>query len=656
MIRFLQNKDSRIIKAVFVVIIAAISVGMVVYLIPGLTGLGAPSADAYATIYPHWYSRLFSSGATVTQQRVTDLARQQLQRRNPQYAENPMIVHLFEQQVGQQLVQQQVLLAEAQKLGVRASDDDVIHFLHQGQFGEYLFPNGQYIGSDRYAAFVASQFNLSVAQFEQEVKEDIVIRRLESLITSGVSVGSQEVREAYRKGNLKIKFDYAVISSDDLRKTINPSDGDLDSFFKKNMARYATAVPEQRKITYFAFTPNELPGGSPQPNHQEIEQYFAAHQADYSVPEQARARHILVKAGTDAKSDAAAKAKAMGLLKQIQGGANFADLAKKNSDDPGSKAAGGELGFAKRKAMVPEFDTALFTQKIGDTKIVKTQFGYHIIQVEERQTAHTESLSEVLPTIQATLVRQKAAAAEEKFARDLTSEAIKKGLDKTAAAHHLQVATTPLIGARDLIAALPDSSQIIEKAFQSKQGDPAQAAPTGEGFAIFQVTGIASAHAPNFAEYKSKIADDYRNEQLPNLLAQKTRDLAAKAKATGNLAAAAKAVGATVKSSDLVSPSGQVPDLGQVGQVAPQLFDLKPGDTSGAINAQRTGVVAKIVDKQEPSADEIAKNFDQTKDQILQQRRSEVFNLFLSSVMNDYKKHNRIQMGAKGKNSDVPVS
>ena len=291
MIRFLQNKDSRIIKAVFVVIIAALSVGMVVYLIPGLTGLGAPSAGAYATIYPHWYSRIFSSGATVTQQRVTDLARQQLQRRNPEYAENPMIVHIFEQQVGQQLVQQQVLLAEAQKLGVRASDEDVIHFLHQGQFGEYLFPNGQYIGSDRYAAFVASQFNLPVAQFEQEVKQDIIIRRLESLITSGATVSSQDVRNAYRKANLKIKFDYAVISSDDLRKTINPSDGELNSFFKKNAARYATAVPEQRKITYFAFTPNDLPGGMPQPSQQEIQQYFNAHQGEYSVPEQARAPH-----------------------------------------------------------------------------------------------------------------------------------------------------------------------------------------------------------------------------------------------------------------------------------------------------------------------------------------------------------------------------
>jgi peptidyl-prolyl cis-trans isomerase D len=644
MIRFLQ-RDSRVVKAFFVVVIAAASVGMVIYLIPGLTGMGASTADVYATIYPHWYSRFLSTGETVSQERVTQMARQQLQRQDPQYADNPMIMQLVTRQVGQRLIQQQVLLDEARKLGVKATDDDVRNFLHQGQFGEYLFPSGQFIGADRYADFVARQFNLSVSQFEQEVKQDIIIRRLEALVTAGSTVSGQEVRDSYRKQNLKIKFEYAVIDSANLRKTINPSDGDLQNFFRKNGARYATAVPEQRLISYFTFTPNELPGGLPQPSQQEIKQYFTTHQSEYSTPEQARSRHILIKvaAGADAKTDAAAKAKAQGLLKQIQSGANFADLARKNSDDPGSKDKGGELAFSRRGAMVPEFDNAIFTQKIGDTKIVKTQFGYHIVQVEERQAAHTESLNEVLPTIQATLIRQKAVATEENYARTLSSEAIKHGLAKTAAAHHLQLVTTPPVGAQGVIAALPDSAQIITKAFQARQSDPPQYASTGEGYAIFQVTGIAPAHAPNFADYKSKIADDYRNEQLPGLLSQKTKDLAAKAKSFNDLDKAAKATGATVKTSDLVSLTGQVPDIGQMAQVAPQLFDLNPGNFSGAISTGSTGIVAKILDKQEPSADEIAKNYDQTRQGMLEQRRSDAFNSFLSALMSDYKKHNRIQ-------------
>jgi len=654
MIRFLQ-RDNRITKAFFVVVIAAASVGMVVYLIPGLTGQGASTADTFATIYPHWYSRVLSSGMTVSQQKVSQAARQQMQR--SRYPDNPMIERMVEQQVGQRLVQQQILLAEAERLGIHASDEDVVQFLHQGQFGEYLFPGGNFIGEDRYTNFVAGQFNMSVPEFEGEVKKDIVIRRLQALITAGVVVGDKEVRDSFRKANIKIKFDYAVISSDDLRKTINPSDADLAAFFKKNAARYATAVPEQRRITYFAFTPSEIPGGVPQPTQQEIQQYFSAHQSEYSVPEQSRARHILIKVaqGADAKTDAAAKAKAEDLLKQIQGGANFADLAAKNSDDPGSKDKGGELGFARRGMMVPEFDNAIFTQKIGDTKIVKTQFGYHIVQVEERQTAHSQSISEVLPTIQLTLVRQKEAKAEQDYAQALTSEAIKNGLEKTAAAHHLELATTPLLGSKDVIAALPDSSQIMGKAFDSKQGDLPQSASTGEGFAIFQVTGIAPAHAPDFAAWKSQVADDYRSQQLPLLLNQKTQDLANKAKASNDLAKAAKEVGATLKTSELVGDTGQVPDFGQVGQVAPQLFDLSVGNISGPINAGRTGVVVKILDKQEPSADEIAKNLDKSRDDLLNQRRDEAFNVFLSNIMDDYKKHNRIQM-VKSKVPALPGS
>ena len=653
MIRFLQ-RDNRLTKALFIVIIAAASVSMVVYLIPGLTGQSAATGDTYAVVYPHWYNRFLSSGETIGQQRVSQMARQQAQQQH--YPDNPMIMNLLEQRIGQQMVQQQIMLAEADKLGIRATNADVIQFLHNGPTGQVLFPNGVFIGDDQYARLISERLNTTVTEFENDVKRDIVIKRLQALITAGVAVGDQEVRDKYRKDNIKIKFDYAVISVDDLRKQINPSDSDIEAFFKKNVARYASAVPEERKITYFAFTPNQLPGGVPQPSQQEIQQYFAAHQSEYSIPEQAKSRHILIKvdAGADAKTDAAAKAKAEGLLKQIQGGANFADVAKKNSDDPGSKDSGGELGFAQRGHMVPEFDSAIFTQKIGDTKIVKSQFGYHIVQVEERQQAHAQQLNELLPTIQATLIRQKAATAEENYAHALTSEAIKNGLEKTAAAHHLDVATTPLVGRQGVVAALPDGSQMISKAFESKQGDPPQFATTGEGYAVFQVTGVAAAHAPAFADWKAKVTEDYRDERLPILLSQKTAELAAKAKSSNDLAKAAKEMGATVKTSDLVGQTGQVPDLGQVGQVAPQLFDMTPGAISGPINAQRTGVVAKLVDKQEPTVDEIAKNYDQMRDQILEERRSEAFNVFSSTVFNDYKKKNRIRLNAKAQSSEVP--
>ncbi|HVZ85301.1 MAG TPA: peptidylprolyl isomerase [Terracidiphilus sp.] len=655
MIRFLQ-KENRLTKALFVVIIAAASVSMVVYLIPGLMGAGASGADTFAVVYPHWYSRFFSSGDVISQTKVQQLTEQRVQQQYPQYAGNPMVMNMLEPQVGQQLVQQQILLDEAAKLGIHATDTDVRNYLQTGPPAQVLFPEGKFIGQQQYAALIENRFGITVADFEDSVKHDIVMRRLQSLVTAGVTVSDKDVREAYRKANIKVKFDYAVISSDDLAKTINPSDAELQAYFKKNAAEYAHAVPEQRTITYFAFTPDQVPGGTPQPTQQEIQQYYSQHQSEYQVPEQARARHILIKVApnADAKTDAAAKAKAEDLLKQIKAGANFAELAKKYSDDPGSKDSGGELGFAQRGRMVPEFDKAIFSQKIGDVAIVKTQYGYHIVQVEERQAAHTQTLSEVLPTIQATLIREKSTQAQQAYAQALTSEAIKNGLEKTAAAHHLQIVTTPPVDSTGTITTLPDSAQLLRLAFSAKTTDPAQSAPTGEGYAIFRVASVTPAHAPSFADWKSHVLDDYRAEQLPALLRQKTTELSNEARATNDLTKAAKAAGAKLETSDLVGETEQVPDLGAVGQLAPQLFDMVPGNISGPILTGRTGVVAKIDMKTEPSADEITKNLDQTRDQILDEKRGEAFQVFATDVINSYKKRGRVAFNAKAKSPELP--
>jgi peptidyl-prolyl cis-trans isomerase D len=652
MIRFLQS-DNRITKALFVVVIGAASVAMVVYLIPGLAGAGASAPDTYAVVYPHWYSRILSSGDTISQSRVEQLTQNELSQRGPQYAGNPMIVQYFEQQVGQQLVQQAVLLQEAHRLGIYATSDDVLRYLHTGPTGQVLYPDGKFIGEEAYKQLIDDRLHESVDQFESQIKDQIAIQRLQAFVTAGVTASDQEVRQIYRNANIKIKFDYAVISADDLRKTINPSDSDLEAFFKKNAARYAQAAPEMRKITYFAFTQDQVPGGVPQPTQAQIQQYYNDHLSDYSVPDQARSRHILISvpASADAKTDAAAKAKAESVLKQLKAGGSWTALAKKYSDDPGSKDQGGELGFAQRGKMVPAFDNAIFTQKVGDIDMVKTSYGYHIVQVEERQSAHTKQLSEVRQDIVASLTREAAAQAASRYVQQLTAEASKDGLAKTAEAHHLQVTTSDPVARDGVIAALADSSQLLSKAFSARQGDPPQAASTGEGYAIFQVTGIVPAHAPSFADWKSHVLDDYREEQLPALLHQKTDDLAAKAKSMNDLAKAAKAVGATLKTSDLVGENGQVPDFGEVGQVAPQLFQMSTGSISGPIDAGRTGVVVKILDHQEPTGEEIAKNFDQTREEVLSQKRNNAFNIFFSGVWNNYKRHNLIRMNPKATQS-----
>jgi len=617
--------------------------------VPGVFDQTA-SADTYATIGRGGpLGRFLPVVDDISTADVQLTAARMLQRQGLPEAYAPLMMP----RVAQGLIQQHIELLEAKRLGLSATDDDVRRFLHSGAFGQVLFPGGNYIGDAQYAEFVSQQFNMTREKFEDEVKKEIEENRLRALITGGVTISDQEVRDNYRQQATKIKFDYAVLSSDDLQKQINPTDAQLEDFFKKSAARYANAVPEARKIQYIAFTDTNLPQGAPQVTDAEIQQYYNQHLKDYQIDDQVKVRHILIKVdGNDPKADAAAKAKAQDVLDQLHHGGNFADLAKKYSDDPGSKEQGGELGFLKHGATVPEFDQAAFSLQPGQTSgLVRSKYGYHIIQVEEKQTAHTRPLSEVKADIQATLTRQKEGQQEQAFAQQIATEAQRTGFAATAAAHHLQVVTTDFLSQASVVPGLPDGSKLLAQAFAAKKGDAPQVSSTGEGYAVFQVTDIQAAHAPTFADYKSHILDDYREQQLPQLLATKINELAMKAKAENDLAKAAKEVGATVKSSDLVGRDAQVPDIGALASAAPQLFDLNVGQLSGPINTGRTGIVAKLVDKQEPTGDDIAKNFDQTREAQLEQRREEAFAVFITTLQEKYEKEGRIRMNRKAQGS-----
>jgi peptidyl-prolyl cis-trans isomerase D len=279
--------------------------------------------------------------------------------------------------------------------------------------------------------------------------------------------------------------------------------------------------------------------------------------------------------------------------------------------------------------------------------LVRTKFGYHIIQTEDKQVAHTRPLDEVKPEITTTLTRQNESQQEQAFAQQLATEAAMTSLSATAAAHHLQVTTTDFLSQSSVVPGLADGSKLLSDAFTAKQGAAPQVSSTGDGFAVYQVNGIQSAHAPDFATYKSHILDDYRDQQLPQLLATKTNELANRAKSDNDLAKAAKELGATIKSSDLVGRDAQVPDIGALASVAPQLFSLNQGQLSGPINTGHTGVVVKLTDKQLPTDDDVTKNFDATRDALLEQRRDEMFQVFVSNLQNIYEKDGRIRLNRK---------
>ena len=408
MIRILQQ-DNKATKIIFAVIIGAACLSMVAYLIPGIgDNAGSTNAAVYASVRnPGVLGKLDGDSTEIKTTEVSQMAQQQLQQqRLPDF-----LLPYMMNRAGQMLVQRAILKHEADRLHLEVSDEDLRRELQTGSFARYLFPNGQYIGDDKYINFVQTYFQLSRSDFEMQVKNDMELNRLQALVTGGVSVSDNAVRESYLAQGMKVKFDYAVVSSDDLRKSINPSDADLQTFFQKNAAKYATAIPETRKIEYVSFDASNLPGGKPAVSDADIQAYYNQHQDQYQVKEQVKTRHILIQvpAGADAKTDAAAKAKAADLLKQIKGGANFADLASKNSDDPGSKTQGGELPMIPTAGLDPAYAKAAMALQPGQTSdLVRSQFGYHIIQTEGKEAAHNKPLAEVKEQIVPVLEQQKA--------------------------------------------------------------------------------------------------------------------------------------------------------------------------------------------------------------------------------------------------------
>jgi peptidyl-prolyl cis-trans isomerase D len=646
MIRFLQ-KDNRVVKIIFIVIIAVAVVTMVITLVPGIFADTDTASDTYATVHSGGLlGRYFGTTTTITTPEVQQVAERILQQKH--YPD--MVLPYIMPQAAQALIQREVLLQEANRLGLQVGDADLRRAMQTGPFSQAIFPGGQFIGEDKYADFVSNYFHTSIQDFESQVKKEIEINRLQAMVTGGITVSDQDVRDAYRQQGTKIKFDYAVINAEDLRKQINPTDAELQAFFKQNAARYKDAVPETRKLAYFALKPTDVPSGVAPVTNQQVDQYYQQHQKDFQVPEEVKVRHILIKVptGADAKTDAAAKQKAEDLLKQIKAGGDFDALAKANSDDPGSKEQGGELGMIQRGVTVPAFEQAAFALQPGQiSDLVKTQFGYHILNVEEKQTAHLKPLEEVKGQILATLTRQQESDQQASYAQQLATEAAKSGLAKTAEAHHLQVVTTDYLQQNAVLPGLADGSKLLTQSFSAKAGSAPQVSGTGDGFAVFQLEDVKPAHAPAFEEYKSHLVDDFREQQLPQLLARKTNELADKAHAENNLAQAAKELGATVKTSELVAHTGQVPDIGELATAAPDLFDLKVDQFSKPINTGHSGIVAKIDDKQEPTPEETAKNLDATREQLLSERREQMFAVFVTSLTDRYEKQGGIRMNKK---------
>ena len=242
------------------------------------------------------------------------------------------------------------------------------------------------------------------------------MNRLREIVSEGVVVSPREIENDFRQKNDKTRIEYALLTPAKYQAEAEPTEAEMKAYYDAHKATFQT--PEKRSLAIILLDPGKL--NLAQPTDAQLQKDYSANLERFRTPERVEARHILIK--SDASNDAAMKTKAEGILKQIQAGGDFAKLAQTNSDDPGSKDKGGELGWLQKGQTVPEFEKSAFSLQPGQTSgLVKTEYGYHIIQVEKHEQAHLQPFDEVKGQL----------AAE--FAKRATSDQLQKLADKAAA-------------------------------------------------------------------------------------------------------------------------------------------------------------------------------------------------------------------------------
>ena len=644
MIRFLQTPGP-IKKIVLGGLLTVISVFMVITLVPGFGSTDffgtAPTRGVVAKV----------AGADITSQEVQRQAREMVHQQFPRGgAQASMLLPFFASQAAQQLIQRQALIAEAEHLGLRATDEAVRDELQHGRYSQTFFPAGNFIGEAAYEELL-QQHDLTVTQFERSVKEDILIDKLRSLIAGGAMVTDAEIRQKFEKENTKLKFDYAVLRKDDILKELHPTDSELKAFYDRNKATYNNSIPEKRKIKYVLIDTAKLQSEA-QVSQQDLQSYYDQHRDEFRMPEQVNVRQILIKTplpGSDGKVDQkgvdAAQKKAQDVLAQLKGGAKFEDLAKKYSEDPSSKD-GGSVGWIKRGGFpVPEVDKAAFSlPKGGTSDVINAGYAFVILRVDDKQDAHVKTLAEVKDQIEPLIKQQKAQQAADSEANALLSQARSGGLDKAAAAKNMPVVATDFISRTDSLPGVGSSPQFTEAVFTAAEKSPPDQVQVPQGFVIFELEAIKAPGTPAFEEIHSRVETEFKNERAATLLTQKTQELSDRAKADHDLKKAAKELGATMKTSDFVLPDGQVPDIGSMSGAASVAFTLKPGDISGPVDSGNTGVVLAILDKQAPTDADFAAKKDQIRDTLVQSKQSELFGLFMANLRDQMEKSGKIKI------------
>jgi peptidyl-prolyl cis-trans isomerase D len=594
----------------------------------------------------------YSSGTSGTDLVVADIGSQPLtlvevQRvvqaavRNKQMP--PEILPNYIPQMVDQMVTERAMAYEAARLGFQVSDIDVRDAIQQ--MVPNLFPDGKFVGKDAYAGMLAQQ-NMTIAQFEEDLRRQILIAKLRDVAMEGTIVTPLEIEQAFRKKNEKIKIEFVKLTGDKYRNEVQPSAQDMQAYFKANSFQYQ--VPEKKQLAVL-FADQAKLEQAVNPTDADLQRIYNQEQDQFRTKERVKVRHILLMTqGKPPADEPKIKAKAEDLLKQIRGGADFAKLVKEYSEDPGSKDKGGEYWVSRDGQMVPEFEKAAFTLKPGQTgDLVKTSYGYHIVQTMEHQDAGLRTFPEVKAEIAAQWKKQRVNDMMQQASDKAQAALAKDPLhpDKVAADFNMQVVRVDDYTPGQTIKELGASPDFDQSVAPLKKGEVSQPVALAGKIALAVVTEITPPRASTFEEVQTKVHDSVVQNRLAAAVQNHAKELLDKAKSMGgDLGKAAKSMGLEVKTSNEFDRSGNVEGVGTASYVQ-EGFSLPNGSVYGPITTPDGGtVVSRVIQHSPPDLSTLPAQRAVLRDEIKSQKARDRNQLFEAGVKDTLIKQGKVKI------------
>lgn len=604
--------------------LALVVLAFVIFYIPDFlqpsTGPGVVPADAVATI----------DGEQIGAEEFRRVFQGELQRYQ-QSSGGQISAQLLKQigidrQILQQLVDERAAMAEAQRLGITVSNQEVA----QQIFTIPVFQeNGAFIGEQRYRQLLQSN-GLTPALFEANMRRSLAADKLRQTVTSWVSVSDKELAEEYRRRNDKVKLAVVSFRADSYRLDVNASDAEVASYFEGHTADFR--VPEKRKVKYVLIDVDSLRAKitvSPE----DLERAYQENIVAKAGPEEVRASHILFR--TEGKDEAAVKARAEEILARAKApNADFGALAKQYSEDTSNAGSGGDLDFFPPGRMVPEFDAAAFAMQPGQiSDLVKTSFGFHIIKVTDRKAPTVQKLEEVKDQLTEQIAFDRAQAQATTMADALAAAArTPADLERAAAAQGLTVDETGFFARDEPILSVGMAPEMTSQAFALEIGQVSPVIRTSRGYVVETVTGRNDSYIPKLDEVKDRVRDVVINDKALAMSKQKAEEVVARLKSAPDFDKAAKAANLTSTTTELITRDGQLPDLGAAADVVSAAFALPQGAVSDPIPTSTGTAIVKVLEKQQATDADISNAKENFREELLADRRNRLFGSYMTKA------------------------